>query len=574
MAVRARTATATKTRRAKTRNATMTKTETPKSPLSRGKQIAGRPARRMSGKSHVPKITYASMVLTDQDHGAYEAAVGHARENLGEHYQNFINGKAVRGQEGNEQSHASPTDTRLVVSYFPRASREETQAAIRAARKAFPEWAATPYTERVALLRRAADLMVARVYEMSAMMAFEVGKNRAEAIAEVNESAELIRYYCDQVEEHKGFMRPLESPGAGQETQSVLRPYGVWGVVSPWNFPLALCTGMSSGALLAGNAVVFKPSSDAPVMGYHLYKCLADAGLPGGVFNLVVGPGSTVGEELLDNEDIDGLIFTGSKQVGMHLYRNFASQYPKPVITEMGGKNPAIVAASADLEQAAEGVMRGAFGFAGQKCSATSRVYVDRKVKQQFVEMLLEHTRNRVKVGNPTERGVFMGPVINQSAVDTWQQAVDEAQRDGGRILYGGNRLTEGDLQHGYYVEPTIVDNLPNEHRLFKEELFVPFVTVGEVESVEQALREANDVEYGLCAGIYTRDQNELQYFFDNVQAGVLYANRRSGATTGAWPGVNSFGGWKGSGSSGKSGLGPYYVQQFMREQSRWVVKE
>lgn len=525
-------------------------------------------------KPKLPRITYSSLTLTEKDHEDYDAAVVDVRGKLGTHYTNFVNGRPLPAHNGDEQKHPSPTDTRLIVSYFPRGTREETREAIRAAHAAYPGWAAVPYGERVRILRRAADIMVARVNEIGAVMAFEVGKNRAEAIAEVNESAELIRYYCDQMEANKGYTRPLEAPGPGQRTMSVLRPYGVWGVIAPWNFPLALATGMTSGALVAGNAVVFKPSSESPVAGYYLYKAYSEAGVPDGVFNLMVGPGSTVGEELLENEGIDGLIFTGSKEVGMHLYRGFVTKWPKPVITEMGGKNPAIVTARADLEEAAEGVMRAAFGFDGQKCSANSRVYVDRKVKDRFAEILVDFTTKRVKVGNPTERGVFMGPVINQAAVETYLGAAREAERDGGKLLAGGHRVTEGDLEHGFYVEPCIVDGLPNHHRLFKEELFVPFVVLGGVDSLEEALREANDVEYGLCAGIYSQDEKEVTYFFDNIEAGVLYTNRRAGSTTGAWPGVNSFGGWKGSGSSGKSGLGPYYVQQFMREQSRWIVED
>lgn len=548
-------------------------TKTKKSQVRRAAKPRRAPARQ-AAKPKLPRITYASLTLTEKDHEAYDNAVAQVRGRLGTHYTNFINGKPCAARNADEQQHSSPTDARLVVSYFPRGTREDVREAVGAARAAFPGWATTPYPERVRILRRAADLLVQRVNEISAVMAFEVGKNRAEAIAEVNESAELIRYYCDQMEANKGFVRSLESPGPGQKTSSVLRPYGVWGVISPWNFPLALATGMTSGALVSGNSVVFKPSSESPVAGYYLYKAYAEAGVPPGVINLTVGPGSTVGEELLNNEGIDGLIFTGSKDVGMHLYHGFVTKWPKPVITEMGGKNPAIVTAKADLEQAAEGVMRAAFGFDGQKCSANSRVYIDRSVKDRFAQLLVEFTKSRIKVGNPTERSTFMGPVINQAAVDTYLDAANEARRDGGTILLGGERRTDGDLQYGYYVDPCIVDGLPNSHRLFKEELFVPFIVLGGVDSVQEALREANDVEYGLCAGIYSKDEREVQYFFDNVQAGVLYTNRRAGSTTGAWPGVNSFGGWKGSGSSGKSGLGPYYVQQFMREQSRWIVED
>jgi 1-pyrroline-5-carboxylate dehydrogenase len=354
-------------------------------------------------------------------------------------------------------------------------------------------------------------------------MAFEVGKNRSESLAEVNESAELIRYYCERMEYHKGFVLPLESPGAGQVTMSVLRPYGVWAVIAPWNFPVALATGMSAGALVTGNTVVFKPSSESPVLGHAIYRALADAGLPRGVYNFVTGPGSSVGAELLENRDIDGLVFTGSKQVGMQVYKQFAREYPKPVITEMGGKNPAIVTASADLDQAAEGVMRAAFGFDGQKCSACSRVYVDNRVKEKFLSLLIGYTQNRVKVGDPTRKETFMGPIINQAAVNTYARAADDARRAGGKFLYGGTVIKNGEMARGFFVEPAIVD-LDKSHRLFQEELFLPLLVVAGVNSFDEAMKVANQSD-GLCAGIYTNDKKEQQAFFDNIQAGVTYLN-------------------------------------------------
>ncbi len=535
------------------------------------KAIKRKTAARRKPAAKAQRITYATLAVTPKDDEAYDAAVGHVREELGKHFSMYINGEE-RKSSGGEFAHASPVDTRIVVSYFPKGTREDTRAAIRAAREAFPKWSAMDYRDRIKLLRRAADLIVERRFESSAWMAFEVGKNRAESLAEVNESAELIRYYCERIEYHKGFVLPLESPGAGQDTVSVLRPYGVWAVIAPWNFPMALATGMSVGALVTGNTVVFKPSSESPVLGHAIYRALADAGLPRGVYNFVTGPGSSVGAELQENRDLDGLVFTGSKEVGMQVYKQFAREYPKPVIAEMGGKNPAIVTATADLDQAAEGVMRAAFGFDGQKCSACSRVYVDNRVKEKFLSLLIGYTQNRVKVGDPIRKETFMGPVINQAAVDTYARAADDARRAGGKFLYGGNVIKTGEMAHGFFVEPGIVD-LDKTHKLFQEELFLPFLVVAGVSSFDEAMKLANESEYGLCAGVYTNDKNEQQAFFNNIQAGVTYLNRRAGATTGAWPGINSFGGWKGSGSSGKSGLGPYYVQQFMREQSRWVVK-
>jgi 1-pyrroline-5-carboxylate dehydrogenase len=529
--------------------------------------------RKVKVESKVPRVTYATLTITRDDDQAYDKAVALVRNKLGSRFTMHIDGEE-RASTGGEMSHLSPVDTRIVVSYFPKCSRDDVKSAISAARAAFPNWSATPYENRIRILRKAADLMIDRRYELSAWMGFEVGKNRAESLAEVNESAELIRYYCDQMEANRGFLRSLESPGPKQETLSILRPYGVWAVIAPWNFPLALATGMATGALVAGNTVVLKPSSDSPVLGHELCRALIDAGIPRGVFNFVTGPGTTVGAELRENPGVDGLVFTGSKEVGMSVYHGFAKNYPKPVITEMGGKNPAIVTVTADLDQAAEGVVRAAFGFGGQKCSACSRVYVDQGVKDSFLDLLVGHTKRVVKIGDPTRKETFLGPVINKAALETYLRAVEEAKRDGGRFVYGGRALSDGEFASGYFVEPAIVDNLPATHRLFRDELFVPFLVVASVESFEEAMRLANDSEYGLCAGIYTKDHKESQIFFDQIQAGVTYSNRRAGATTGAWPGVNSFGGWKGSGSTGKSGLGPYYVQQFMREQSRWIVKQ
>jgi 1-pyrroline-5-carboxylate dehydrogenase len=527
---------------------------------------------KSKAESKIPRVTYATLRITADDDQAYDKAVAQVRNKLGSRFTMYINGEEW-ASTGEEMSHPSPVDTRIVVSYFPKGSREDVKSAISAAREAFPNWSAFPYQNRIRILRKAADLMINWRYDLSAWMAFEVGKNRGESLAEVNESAELVRYYCSQMESNRGFRKKLESPGPSQETYSILRPYGVWAVIAPWNFPSSLATGMAAGALVAGNTVVFKPSSESPVLGHELCRALIEAGIPRGVFNFVTGPGGTVGAELQENPGVDGLVFTGSKEVGMSVYHGFAKNFPKPVITEMGGKNPAIVTSSADLDQAAEGVMRAAFGFGGQKCSACSRVYVHHNVKDRFLDLLVEWTQKIVKIGDPTRKETFLGSVINRAAVETYLRAVEEAKRDGGRFVYGGRALSSGEFEHGYFVEPAVIDNLPVTHRLFRDELFVPLLVVAGVESFEEAMKLANNSEYGLCAGIYTKDGKELEAFFDQIQTGVTYANRRAGATTGAWPGVNSFGGWKGSGSTGKSGLGPYYVQQFMREQSRWIVK-
>jgi 1-pyrroline-5-carboxylate dehydrogenase len=324
---------------------------------------------------------------------------------------------------------------------------------------------------------------------------------------------------------------------------------------------------------VAGNTVVFKPASTTPLLGFKLYEAMAEAGIPAGVFNFVTGGGSTAGQELIENSDVDGVVFTGSKDVGMHLIRgNAARPVPRPLIIEMGGKNPALVMKSADLEKASDGVMRSAFGAQGQKCSACSRVYVDAAVREDFIRLLVEKTK-RIAIGNPLERNVYLGPVINEDAVRTFERAIDRATSDGGRVLTGGRRLTDGALGYGYFVEPTIIDGLPKSHPLFKEELFVPITLVGDVTTLDEAIDLANQTEYGLTAGLFSENDRDIERFFAKIQAGVTYVNRQAGATTGAWPGINSFGGWKASGSTGRGTGGPYYVQQFMREQSRVRIR-
>ena len=516
------------------------------------------------------KITYATLRADNEElHEQFEAGAQKARAQLGEHYPNYVNGEARHGE--GEFEDRSPIDDNLILGYFAKGTRQDAKDAIAAARAYAPVWAGTPWRERVAILREAADLISERQFEYAALMSYEVGKNRLEALGDVEETADLIRYYCDQMEENDGFNTPMGNLGDETvHTRSVLKPHGVFAVISPFNFPMALSGGPVGGALVAGNTVVLKPSSEAPLLGLKVYEALRDAGLPAGAFHFVAGPGETVGAELQENPGIDGIVFTGSYEVGFDLYKSFARDFPKPVIVEMGGKNPTIVSKHADLEEAAEGVMRAAFGFGGQKCSANSRVYVERPVHDEFVRLLVDKTKG-IKVGDPLERENWLGPVINQRSVAKFENAVAEAKLEG-EIAIGGERLIDDEHEDGWFVEPTVAIGLPANHRLFREELFVPFVAVAPVDSVDEGLRLANENVYGLTAGFFSEDKAEVRKFLDTIQAGVVYVNRRAGATTGAWPGIQPFGGWKGSGSTGKAGGGLYYVQQFMREQSQTIV--
>jgi 1-pyrroline-5-carboxylate dehydrogenase len=516
------------------------------------------------------KITYATLRADNEDlHAGFEEAVARVRAGLGGHHRNYVDGAWRDGAGAFEVR--TPIDRDIVLGTFATGTAADIDDAVAAARAAQPAWAATPWRERLTILRRAAELISDRLMDESAIMAFEVGKNRIEALGEVEESADLIRYYAQTMEDNAGYDHEMGNLGdSAVHTRSILRPHGVFAVVSPFNFPMALAAGPTSAAMMAGNSVVFKPSSASPLSAVKLIEAYVDAGVPAGVVNLVMGPGDTVGQALQDHPGVDGIVFTGSYEVGMRLFHSFSRTWPRPCIVEMGGKNPAIVTRNADIDEAAEGIMRSAFGFGGQKCSANSRVYVERPVHDALVQKLIEKTE-QIVIGDPLVRANWLGPIIDQRAVDRHQDAVAEARRDG-TVFTGGEHLSDGDLARGFYVEPTVVGGLPASHRLFQDELFAPFTAVQAVDSLDEALTLANDSVYGLTAGVYSEDQAEVQQFLDRIQAGVLYVNRRAGATTGAWPGIQAFGGWKGSGSTGKAGLSMYYVAQFMREQSHTVV--
>ncbi len=514
------------------------------------------------------KITYtASTADMTAFHAAFDAALKTAKAAPERAYPMFLDGQPVLGKSRYEKK--SPIDGSL-LGEFPLASAADVDAALKTAKAAAKAWGAKPWTERVKLMRAAAVLIRQRKYDIAAVVALEVGKNRMESMGDTEEAADLLDYYAQQVEDAKGYVKPLGKLLPNENTASVMRPYGAFVCIAPFNFPISLSAGMSGAAMLGGNTVVYKPSLECPLTGYKLYECFRDAGVPSGVFQFVTGDGPAVGEALWRHPLTDGVVFTGSKEVGLRIHREFSARFVKPVLMELGGKNPTYVSETADLDQATDGVMKSAFGLQGQKCSACSRVYVHEKVYDAFVKKLVEKTA-KLSVGDPTDKAVYMGPVIHERAVKTYLGAVESA-KNGGRVLYGGERLKGPAYDKGHFVAPAIVE-LPLDHELFMRELFCPFLAVGKVSSLDQAVAECNKAEYGLTAGIFTGKKEEIARFFDEVESGVCYANRPTGATTGAWPGVQTFCGWKGSGSSGKGGCGPYYVSQFMREQSRTVME-
>src|SRR5256712_3722422 len=335
---------------------------------------------------------------TEEFHAAYEAAVDKVRADFGQKHPMIIGGEDVWATTTFQDT--SPADTSLVLGQFQKGGRPHSKHAIKAAKAAFPHWSTTVHTDRVRLVQRAADLISERKFALAALMSFENGKNRYEAMADVDEAADLMRWYAAEMLRNQGYERAMGQFLPGETTRSILKPYGVWAVVAPFNFPLAIAAGMSTGALITGNTVVFKPASDTPFMGLRLAEILRDAGVPSGVFNYVTGPGATVGQELVDNPDVDGFVFTGSRAVGMKALETFSRTRPKPIITEMGGKNPAIVTASADPGTAAVRAMRAAFGYGGPEWPPSSRDLVDRSVKEAFLERLVAETQ-KIKVGDP-----------------------------------------------------------------------------------------------------------------------------------------------------------------------------
>jgi 1-pyrroline-5-carboxylate dehydrogenase len=504
----------------------------------------------------------------DEFDAKYEKAVEKVRaELLGRKLPMVINGEEVETDQWIE--HHSPADRRLLLAKIPKATKEHAVKAIEAARAGFDAWRKTPWQERADLLDKTADLYVENFYELCAIMSFECGKNRFETSIDVDEAIDFLRFYAYKMRQFEGFEMEMGRPYPNERCRSVMKPYGVFSVICPFNFPVAITTGMTAGALVTGNTAIMKPSMKGTLAGFRCYQLMREAGIPGSALQFILGP--NVARELTSNKGVDGIVFTGSKDVGFKVQQQMNEHSPStPVIMEMGGKNPIIVTANADLDKAVEGCYRSAFGAQGQKCSAGSRLLVDKKIHDEFVRRLLERTRDTM-VAQPWKKEAFMGPVIEESKYEEYQEVARRVKADG-EILTGGEVLKEDELAHGYYVSPMVASGLPRDHEFFNKELFLPITMVWQVDGIGDAVKAANAVDFGLTAGIFTEDQKEADYFFENVQAGTTYLNRKSGGSTAAVVNGQAFGGWKHSGSTGRGAGGRYYLQQFMREQSQTRV--
>jgi 1-pyrroline-5-carboxylate dehydrogenase len=518
----------------------------------------------------LPRVTYSNIAGDFAPlHDWLDAALPRFRKSmLGQAWPNVVEGR--QDVSGRAYEVYCPFDRDLLVSRLVCGDRKAVKSAVSAARAAFASWSEIGWKARVKILRKWAKELDRRKYDLGMAALYEVGKSRLEAIGEAEEAVDLIIWYCDEMERNQGFVRPMNRAIAKEETTCLLKPVGVFAVIAPFNFPVALPCNMLGACLIAGNTAVFKPSPQSGLTAALLLETVEAAGLPPGVLNLING--EEAGPLLVDAEGIDGIAFTGSHQTGMRIFRKMASgNHARPVICEMGGKNPAYVTAKANLDHAAEGLIRSAFGLSGEKCSACSVAYVEEPVVGELLRRLKARAE-AIAIGNPEERQTFLGPLINAAAVERFHKAV-KAARSKGRIVHGGEALSGGIFGKGHFVAPTLVAELPREHWINKEELFLPFLSVQACASLDEGIAWGNRNVYGLCAGLYSENPQEIDRFLARVEAGVLYVNRRTGATTGAWPGVQSFCGWKGSGIDGKGGLGPFTIPRYMREQSLTIMR-
>ncbi len=439
-------------------------------------------------------------------------------------YLNFIGGEWVGAKSGQTFKTVNPADTREVVGEYPAGGREDARAAIQAAQKAFPAWAAMSSVARGRVLSKTSQIIETRKSELATLLTREEGKTLAESTGEVQRTADIFRFFGGLSYVLGGQTIPHDLPGNLLFTNR--QPLGVVALITPWNFPIAIPAWKLAPALVSGNAVVLKPASQVPALALEVAKALQEAGLPKGVLNVVVGSGREVGGELAANPGVVALSFTGSYPIGRQIYLQLAERMARAQM-EMGGKNPTIVLADADLDLAATLVTKAGFGLTGQACTATSRAIVERSVLEPFIEKLIAKAR-ALKVGNGLAAGVEMGPAVNQQELDGNFQHIEGALQEGAKLASGGKRLKDGDLAHGYFMEPAVLTNVTPNMRIAREEVFGPVVAVIGVENFEEALAVANGVDVGLSASIVTRDLKKAMLYAERIEAGVVKINQIS----------------------------------------------
>ncbi len=487
-----------------------------------------------------------------------EEAIAKVRKAFGKDYPLVINGKKV--MTGTKHPSVNPADYSEVVGNFSMATREHAEEAINAAAKAFEKWKRVPAAERADLLFRAAEKIRERRYEINAWMISEVGKNYLEADADTAEAIDFLEFYGREMLRYGGPQPVVKIEG--EENYLEYLPLGVGAVIPPWNFPFAILVGMTSAAVVTGNTVVLKPSSDSPMMGWLFVDILNSVGLPKGVVNFIPGDGGEIGDYIVDHPELRFISFTGSAGVGKRIYER-ASRTPenqrwlKRVVAEMGGKDAIIVDSEADVEAAAQGVVASAFGFQGQKCSACSRAIVDRQVYDRFVDLVRENVA-KIEQGDPSSNKQ-MGPVVSARAYKSIREYI-EVGKEEGRLIAGGN-APEG---KGWYIEPTVIADVKPDARIAQEEIFGPVLAIIKSKNFDDALKIANGTVYGLTGAVYTENPEKLERAANEFFVGNLYLNRKC---TGALVGVHPFGGFNLSGTDSKAG-GRDYLLLFLQAKS------
>jgi 1-pyrroline-5-carboxylate dehydrogenase len=513
---------------------------------------------------HVPTTPFKNEPLTDfstaENARKMKAALTKVRAELGREYDMVIGNRLVKTTE--KIKSVNPAKPSEIVGVFQSAGREHVEPAIQAAQQAFETWKRTSVEQRASLLHTVAGILRERKFEFAAWMVFEVGKNWAEADADIAETIDFAEFYAREALRLAQAKTPTQLPG--EADRLIYIPLGVAAVIPPWNFPCAIMAGMTMAAIVTGNTVVMKPSHDSPAIAAKFFEVLQEAGMPDGVVNFCPGSGSTFGAGLVEHPLTRFVAFTGSKEVGLDINQRAAKPQPgqkwiKRTILEMGGKDSIIVDADANLDAAVEGVAQAAFGFQGQKCSACSRAIVDEKIYDVFLERLKDRVA-KITVGDPTENKP-MGPVVNEKAMKSILDYIEVGKKEG-RLIHGGGRAT--DAGDGYFIQPTVIADIPPMARISQEEIFGPVLAVIKARNFDDALAIANNTEFGLTGAVYSTSREKLERARTDFHVGNLYFNRKC---TGAMVGAHPFGGFNMSGTDSKAG-GPDYLLLFTQAKS------
>jgi len=486
------------------------------------------------------------------------AAIAKVRGQLGREYDLIIGGKRVKTTE--KIKSLNPAKPSEVVGVHQKAGHEQVEPAMNAALKAFQSWRNTSAEERASLLYRVADLLRQRKMEFMAWLVFEVSKNWVEADADISETLDFCEFYAREALRLSQAETPIQLPG--EHDTLLYIPLGVGAVIPPWNFPCAIMAGMTLAAIVSGNTVILKPSSDSPTIAAKFVELLEEAGMPEGVVNFCPGSGATFGDAIVAHPKTRFIAFTGSREVGLNINKVAAAQAPgqlwiKRTILEMGGKDAIIVDADADIDSAVEGVAAAAFGFQGQKCSACSRAIVDERVYDKFLQQLKARVE-QLKVGDPAENA-NLGAVINEGSMKSILGYIEQGKKDG-RLITGGQPASG----EGYFIQPTVIADIPAGSKLEQEEIFGPVLAVIKARGFDHALEIANDTEFGLTGAVYTGSRDKVDRAIRDFHVGNLYINRKC---TGAMVGAHPFGGFNMSGTDSKSG-GPDYLYLFTQAKS------